>query len=334
MPSAAAARHRVLDHYLRTAHAAFTVLYPGWIPLDLPPPVPGVAPEDFADQGQALAWYEAEHTVLVTAIPWAAEEGFDSYAWQIPCGLGTIMERRAHVREWAIVSEVALGAAERSRDLAGQAHSHHRLGQALLARGSHPEAGAHLRQALELFGRLGDPARQGDIYIALSTTLSEERLFADAVTCARRALDLYRATSHVAGQSIALNNIGWFEAQLGRYEQALVHCQQALGLSREAGEQECEALTLDSIGHVQHRLRRHAEAIASYDQALELEQAIGDRYNYACTLIRLGDAHHDAGGRAAARDAWRRALAILDELHHPDAEDVRGKLRGLDGAGQ
>ena len=52
-----AARHRVLDHYLRTAHAAFTVLYPGWIPLDLPPPVPGVAPEDFADQGQALAWY-------------------------------------------------------------------------------------------------------------------------------------------------------------------------------------------------------------------------------------------------------------------------------------
>ena len=328
------ARHRALDHYLCTGHAAFTVLYPGWIPLDLPRPVPGVAPEDLADQEQALAWYEAEHAVLVAATFWAAEGGFDSHAWQIPCGLGTIMERRAYCREWAIVSEVALGAAQRSGDLTGQAHSHHRLGQALLARGSYPEARIHLRQALALFDRLGDLARQGDIYVALSTMLSEQRLFADAVTCAQRALDLYRATSHVAGQSIALNNIGWFEAQLGRYEQALVYCQQALDLSREAGEHECEALTLDSIGHAHHRLGHHAEAITSYERALQLCEAIGDRYNYAGMLIRLGDTHHDVGDRDAARDAWRQAVAILDELHNPDAEEARVKLRDLDGASQ
>jgi DNA-binding SARP family transcriptional activator/tetratricopeptide (TPR) repeat protein len=328
------ARHRALDHYLHSGHAAFTVLYPGWIPLDLPRAVPGVTPEDLADQDQALAWYEAEHAVLVAAVLLAAKAGFDRHAWQIPCGLGTIMERRAYWREWAVVSEIALGAAQRSGDLTGQAHSHHRLGQALLARGSYPQARIHLRQALALFGRLGDPARQGDTYVALSTTLSEERLFADAITCAWRALDLYRATSQVAGQSIALNNIGWFEAQLGRYEQALVCCQQALDLSREAGEHECEALTLDSIGHAHHRLGHHAEAITSYGRALQLEQAIGDRYNYAGTLIRLGDAHHDAGDRDAARDAWRQALAILDELHHPNAEEVRVKIRDLDGASQ
>ncbi len=227
--------------------------------------------------------------MLAAAISWAAEEGFDSYAWQIPCALGTVMERRSHWREWAAVSAIALAAAQRSRDLTGQAHSHHRLGQALLARGLHREARIELRQALGLFERLGDPARQGDVYVALSTALAEGRLFADAVTCAQRALARYRATSHVAGQSIALNNIGWFEAQLGRYELALVRCQEALGLSREAGEHECEALTLDSIGHIQHRLRRHAEAIASYQQALRLERAIGDRYNYAGTLTRLGD---------------------------------------------
>jgi DNA-binding SARP family transcriptional activator/Tfp pilus assembly protein PilF len=328
------ARHRLLDHYLRSANTAFTVLYPAWISLDLPPSVPGVVPEGFAGQEQALAWYEAERAVLVTAISWAAEEGFDCHAWQIPCGLGTIMERRAHLREWAMVCQIALDAAERSRDLTGQAHSHHRLGQALLAQGSHPAARTHLRQALALFERLGDPARQGDIYIALSTTLSEEKLFAEAVTCAQRALELYRATSHIAGQSVALNNIGWFEAQRGRYEQALGHCQQALDLSRETGEHECEALTLDSIGHVQHRLSNHTGAIASFERALQLEQAIGDRYNYACTLIRLGDVHRDAGAPGAARDAWRQALAILDELHHPDAVDVHGKLRGLNRASQ
>ena len=41
----------------------------------------------------------------------------------------------------------------------------------------------------------------------------------------------------------------------------------------------------------------------------------------------------DAGGRAQeAREAWQQALDILDDLHHPDAEDVRAKaemrLRG------
>jgi DNA-binding SARP family transcriptional activator/tetratricopeptide (TPR) repeat protein len=332
------ARRRALDHYLRTGHAAFTVLYPGWIPLELPRPVPGVAPEKLADPEQALAWYEAEHAVLVAATFWAAEGGFERHAWQIPCALGTIMERRAYWREWVIVSEVALGAAQRSGDLTGQAHSHHRLGQALLTRGSHPQARIHLRQALALFSALGDRARQGDIYVALSTTLSQDRQFTGALTCAQRALDLYRATSHLAGQSIALNNIGWFEAQLGRYEQALASCQQALGLSRQAGEHECEALTLDSIGHVHRRLGHHAQAITAYQQALQLEQAIGDRYNYAGTLIRLGDTHHDTADRTAdrtaARDAWQQAQAILNELHHPDAEDVRIKLHDLDNTSQ
>jgi predicted negative regulator of RcsB-dependent stress response len=60
----------------------------------------------------------------------------------------------------------------------------------------------------------------------------------------------------------------------------------------------------------------------------------GDRYNSASTFIRLGDVHHDAGDRAAARDAWRQALVILDEMHHPDAEEVRVKVRSLDGADQ
>jgi DNA-binding SARP family transcriptional activator/Tfp pilus assembly protein PilF len=326
------ARHRALDHYLRTGHAAFSLLYPGWLPLGLPPPVPGVVSEDFADQEQALAWYEAEHAVLVAAVSWAAEEGFDSYAWQIPCALGTIMERRAHWREWTIVSEIALGAAQRSRDLTGQAHSHHRLGQARLAHGSYPEAGNHLRQALVLFDRLGEPARQGDAYIALSVTMSAQRRYGDAVGFAQRALALYRANGHIAGQSIALNNMGWFESQRGRYEQALVYCGQALDLSREAGEPECEALTLDSIGHAHHSLGHYAEAITSYELALQLEQAIGDRYNSASTFTRLGDVHRDAGDRAAARDAWRQALVILDEMHHPDGEEVRVKLRGLEAA--
>jgi tetratricopeptide (TPR) repeat protein len=90
------------------------------------------------------------------------------------------------------------------------------------------------------------------------------------------------------------------------------------------------ACTLDSIGHAHDRLGHYAEAITLYELALRLEQAIGDRCNSASTFIRLGDVHRDAGDRAAARDAWRQALVILDEMHHPDGDEVRMKLRGLD----
>ncbi|MGH3192718.1 MAG: hypothetical protein ACRDPY_29575 [Streptosporangiaceae bacterium] len=29
------------------------------------------------------------------------------------------------------------------------------------------------------------------------------------------------------------------------------------------------------------------------------------------------------------REAWRQALAILEDMQHPDADQVRGKLVGL-----
>ena len=37
-----------------------------------------------------------------------------------------------------------------------------------------------------------------------------------------------------------------------------------------------------------------------------------------------------AGHREAARDAWLRALTILDDLRHPDAARVRAKLADVD----
>jgi hypothetical protein len=53
---------------------------------------------------------------------------------------------------------------------------------------------------------------------------------------------------------------------------------------------------------------------------------VGDRWGEADTLVNLGDAHDATGASHAARAAWHRALTILDELDHPDANRVRAKL--------
>src|SRR5262249_25342534 len=66
---------RMLDHYRPTASTADRLLYPARdpIPLALPPPSPGVTPEQPAGHGQALAWLAAEHPVLLAAVGLAAE---------------------------------------------------------------------------------------------------------------------------------------------------------------------------------------------------------------------------------------------------------------------
>ena len=59
---------RMLDHYLHTADRADRLLYPQRDPLDLDPADDAVVPAPLADHRDALAWFEAEHQVLVTLV--------------------------------------------------------------------------------------------------------------------------------------------------------------------------------------------------------------------------------------------------------------------------
>jgi hypothetical protein len=68
------------------------------------------------------------------------------------------------------------------------------------------------------------------------------------------------------------------------------------------------------------------------DYALRLYRDLTDRYYESDTLTHLGDTHLAVGDPDAARAAWRQALTILDDLDHPDAQNVRAKLHHLRGA--
>ena len=74
------------------------------------------------------------------------------------------------------------------------------------------------------------------------------------------------------------------------------------------------------------------DAMACYQRAIEIDREIGSRRGLAETLGHLGDTRRAAGDPAEARAAWEEALAILDDLGHPDADRVRGQLRELDTA--
>jgi tetratricopeptide (TPR) repeat protein len=99
-----------------------------------------------------------------------------------------------------------------------------------------------------------------------------------------------------------------------------------LALLRQLGDRRGEADAWDSLGYVHDRLGHHGEGTACYGQAVDLFHSLGNRYAEAGVLARLGDAHLSAGATADANDAYERALRILDDLGHPDAHEVRGKL--------
>jgi hypothetical protein len=123
-----AALLRLLDHYLHTAHAGARLLHQGREPLTLEGPYAGVTPENLDDHEEALAWFEAEHDVLLAAAELAAATGFGTHAWQLPWTMVTYLYRRGHWDQWASSQRTALAVARRTGDRVGQARSHVELG--------------------------------------------------------------------------------------------------------------------------------------------------------------------------------------------------------------
>ena len=320
------ALHRVLDHYLHSTNAAFAALYPGRLLIESDEPGPGVALDPMTDREQALHWYLAECPALLAVVTLAADAGFDAHAWRILQGWPAFLDRRGLWQELIVVGEVALAAARRGEDRAGQASVHRWLGDACSRLGRNAEARTHMFEALALHEAGGDRVRQGVTHHAIAMLYERQHQFTDALLHEDRALLLYRAVGYRAGQARALNAIGWFNAMLERHELALDYCEQALVLARELESPDIEATILDSLGYAHHHLGHHADAVTHYKGALQLFQAAGELYYQAATLDRLGDTHHAVGDTAAARDAWRQALSVFGDLGLPDADRMRAKL--------
>jgi DNA-binding SARP family transcriptional activator len=325
-----AATGRVLDHYLHTAARAARLLMPAKEPVVLAPPRPGAAAGQPADYQQAMAWFEAEHQVLLAIVTLAAGSGFDRHAWQLPWALASFLHTRGHWQEWVATQRAAVAAARRLGDIVGQALSGRLLGMAYTDLGDCDEGRGHLASSLTLYQRLGDRLGQAKVHHNLGFAAECQGRYADALGHQEQALRLYQAMGDTAGEAEALNDVGWCHSLLGDYKQARAFCRQALTLSVEVGYRRIEAHAWDSLGYAEHHLGNLAQAAASYQRALGGHREAGDRLLEADTLTHLGDTRHAAGELAQARETWEQALAILEDIQHPHAGQVRAKLASAD----
>lgn len=327
-PERRAAAGRLLDHYLHTAHAADLRLDPHRDPIPLPPLAPGVSVEPIADHGAALAWFDTELPGLLAA----AGSAGDLHACRLARTMAHYLERRGHWHRWAALQRRTLAAAERAsgEGRTGEvAHAHRSLGRVAVHLGRTAEALTHLAQALDGYRAAGDKAGEGRVRFDLSWIAIRQERPGDALAHSRAAYDVFTAAGHRSGQGRALNNIGWCLTWLGRHEEAVDDCRRALDVLEEIGDRFGAADAWDSLGHAQHELGRYREAAESYARSHALWRELGHRYQEADLLTRLGETQAAAGDPGAAAASWHRALDMLDQLDHPDAEQVKARIDRL-----
>ncbi|MFE4694963.1 BTAD domain-containing putative transcriptional regulator [Streptomyces sp. NPDC056749] len=338
--SARAARHRMFDHYLHSAHAAAALISRARALITLAPAVEGVGAEGFAkDAAKAAAWLAAEQTVLFAVIQQAVTHRYDVHTWQIAWTMSSHLHMRGLWREQEATCLAGMDAAVRLGNKEALANAHHSLSIAASGLGRNQEARDRVERAIELFTESGDRRNLPEAYRTLAWVAEQQGDLKAALGAAQRALVLHQAhdgrdadeNRNRMAVAVALNAVGWCHTLLGQNQHALHHCQQALALHQELGEDTNTAHSWDSIGHAHHQLGHYEQAVTAFHNALDLYRQYGHLPWFAAgTLSRLGDTHLSAGCPDEARAMWVEALEIAERIDHPDSESFRSRLRQLD----
>ena len=310
-PDQEAALRRIVDYYLHTAHSSEMALFPDQSPLELDPPADGCRPHPPGSADEAMLWFDAEHADLLGAQRTAQDRGWHATVRNLAWTLDTFHWRRGRLNEDLVVWQASVFAADQDGGPTARVYSRRRLGWALARAGRYPEALAYLNQAQSLAEEGGDLDAQARIQRALAWAYGWSGDNEQALEHAQRSLLLSETLEGPQGGAGALNAVGRFAAQLGRYEEAYAALQQALIRNRQAGTNaEGEADSLEELGHLEQRRGRLANALDYNRQAAAICHDLGDTYQEAEILDRTAQIHLDLDQHDQARTMWLRVLQL------------------------
>jgi tetratricopeptide (TPR) repeat protein len=331
-PDADAARRRVLDHYLWTADAGSKHGDQVDAGHSLPAAVPGVTAEEINRHQDAMAWYTAEHPVLLAVFDQAVAARLDVHVWHLADEIWEFLAQRGHWLDWERIERAALAAAARSARRGAEANSRLRLGMVRGQVGDADGAVVQFQHALDLYTELGDLRGQGMVAYNRAWLASETEDHAAICAHSRRAYELFSAADEPVRAIWALSTAARGLAGLGHFEAAIATCHEALPKLTEAGLRAAEGAAYTTLATAYHGLGRYTEAVSYAERAVAIHRDDRDRALEGDALDQLGRIHRDRGDGKAAERSWRAAIVILDDLGHRDADTVRAQLQQLDAA--
>jgi DNA-binding SARP family transcriptional activator len=217
----------------------------------------------------ARAWFDAERDSLLAVAHRATDnaELLGGPAMAIIVALLTALETDGWLVEAITLNEVMVRLARAQADRRSEARAWTQL--------------ATLQQ------RVGDPVRaRQDI---------------------QRGIELYRVADDTLGLAKAINALGIFLTEAGRFIEGGAHLRQALELFRSEGDELGTGLALNSIGMNLRWRGENTSALTYLAESLAVRRELGDRVGEIYTLMQMGSAH-------AAEDELDDALALFDDV--------------------
>jgi len=306
----AAATRRLYHHYLHTADAAARMLYPE--KLRLPVPASPASPA-FDDEGEALAWLEAERPNLVAAVRESVERRTPEAGWRLSDTLRGYFYAQMHTVDWLATATAGLAAAQADGDLRGEAAARLSLGDCCRCLSQHDEAVEHFTSAVALNEQTGWLEGQAASLGNLGNLYGRMGRLKECAEHHLRALEIDRQAGRLVGQAASLSNLANVSWDLGRLESAAEYLTECIEIDQQAGLRAGEGMDRCMLGQVSHALGRFDQAREHLDRAVAMLREVGDRSMEAETLRALAELDHDLGRTAQAHEAATTALALAHE---------------------
>ncbi|MEV4537650.1 tetratricopeptide repeat protein [Asanoa sp. NPDC049518] len=317
-----AALTRLLDFYTSTAHEADRVLNPARAPI----PLPVATGNGDVPYEKALAWLDAERSVLLSALRQARDDGLDRHAWQLGWALDTYLFERRRWDDEGAAWFVALRAATALVDRAAAAHAHRFLGAVAGRLERFAEAYGHMRESMELCRAAGDRPGEAETEFVLSYVCWLQADHGRALEHIERSLRVWSELGEPSWEGRAAMAVGWYHAQLGDHQTAVTFYERAIAVQRAAADRANEGITRQGLGHAHLALGAHAAAAEQFELGRALARELGDPILDAAHANHLGDVHQALGDAVAARECWEFAHERFARAGHPQAPDVARKL--------
>lgn len=355
-------RGRCLAWYLRTADAAQRTIAPfDRYVLDDRVSVPAMT-LTFDRYESAFRWYRTESRNLVTATRAAADTGFPEIAWRLAVVLRAVYMHHNEFDDWVTTARIAVDAAKRSGEQAGEAEALENLGTVAFQELRLDEAEECHRAALAIRRRIGDRRGTAKSVNALGLLGLRRHRLDDAVSYFADSMEIFSELGDRRWTALMRANLAEALCELSRYEEAGQIIEQALADFRELGDHigERNALWLLSwvmrgIGDLEaasraigaaltiahdhdnqvwrgHWLAESArvelargnpeEALRLFQESAAVQRRLGDAGREAVALDGAGEACQALDRSEEAAKLHRRAVAAFREL------DSRWRLGG------
>jgi CHAT domain-containing protein/Tfp pilus assembly protein PilF len=196
------------------------------------------------------------------------------------------------------------------RDTRVRADTLHERGNAD-ARGDDPDTAVEeLRQALDLYERIGDQHSVAVVWGSLGVAHWYRGDLEAVKTQYENALAARRAVEDRILEGKTLNGLGSVYFRLGDLPAAADYYKQAIDLRRRTGDLSGLGTSLTYLGHVYFNLDRLVDARDQYEQALPILEAMGSASQMVDVTIGVANSYSAMGRIERANKTYLRAVEL------------------------